>query len=149
MQAAGESIKFTYMKRLLYLCIGLVVIIFIIISTVFSQSLLGFVYFIFSMLLIQNYLGFYLQPEAPASQVYILKWLQVYLLVDLLVQMAFQYPFPLSSELATFLSNIGFDRIWQSSPTHLVFGVQTQMYSEVLTSNYTDLVTRGLTFFTV
>ena len=69
--------------------------------------------------------------------------------MDLFIQMAFQYPFPLSTDLATFLSNIGFDRIWQSSPAHLVFGVQRQMYSEVLTSNYTDLVTRGLTFFTV
>ena len=137
------------MKRSLYLCTGLVVIIFIIITTVFSQSLLGFVYFMFSMLLIQNYLSFYGCPEAPTSQVHILKWLQIYLLADLFIQMVYQYPIPLSPDLSQFLSNIGFDRIWQSSPAYLVFGVQRQLYSEVLTSNYSDLITRGLTFFTV
>ena len=81
------------MQDSLYTIFGLIMIAVILFISIFSQSLLCFGYFIFTMLLISNFKLLLEDPKARGQQLYILKWLVPYLLTDIFVMWVLQYPF--------------------------------------------------------
>lgn len=103
---------------------GLFMITMILFIGIFSTSLFCFGYFLFSMLLIFNFRKFLLDPMAANSQLYILRYLVPYILIDLVIIIFFQYPLIRMSETnaRTILNNLGVYRVWLILPKSLPFG---------------------------
>lgn len=60
-------------------------ILFLMLTSIFSHNFIALGYFIFSMVLIYNYRNFFKESEARDNQIIILKWfLLPYLLLDIL-----------------------------------------------------------------
>lgn len=65
---------------------------FILFISIFSKSLLSFGYFIFAMMLIYNYRRFLEDPNAPQNQLYVLSWVELYLILDISLVLVYNIP---------------------------------------------------------
>jgi len=76
---------FNFMCEILYTNFALIMIFFLMLTSVFSLNYIALGYFFFSMILIHNYRNFFQDSNARDRQMIILKWfLLPYLLVDIL-----------------------------------------------------------------
>lgn len=72
----------------IYTNFALVMILFLMLTSVFSHNLIALGYFVFSMVLMLNYRNFFQQSSARDNQIIILKYfLLPYLLLDILLQL--------------------------------------------------------------
>jgi multisubunit Na+/H+ antiporter MnhE subunit len=68
----------------LYSNFALIMILFLMLTSIFSHNFIALGYFIFSMVLIYNYRNFFKESEARDNQIIILKYfLLPYLLMDI------------------------------------------------------------------
>ena len=69
----------------LYANFALIMILFLMLTSVFSSNFVALGYFCFSMVLIYNYRNFFVESESRDNQIIILKYfLLPYLLLDIL-----------------------------------------------------------------
>jgi hypothetical protein len=79
---------FNFMCEILYTNFALIMIFFLMLTSVFSLNYIALGYFFFSMILIHNYRNFFQDSNARDRQMIILKWfLLPYLLLDILTQL--------------------------------------------------------------
>jgi len=79
---------FNFLCEILYTNFALIMIFFLMLTSVFSLNYIALGYFFFSMILIHNYRNFFQDSNARDRQMIILKWfLLPYLLLDILTQL--------------------------------------------------------------
>lgn len=79
---------FNFFCEILYTNFALIMIFFLMLTSVFSLNYIALGYFFFSMILIHNYRNFFQDSNARDRQMIILKWfLLPYLLLDILTQL--------------------------------------------------------------
>jgi len=137
-----ESLKLRVMKyteELLFTNFALIMITFLLLTSVFSHNFIALGYFVFSMILCFNYRNFFTDTKARDNQLLILQYfLLPYLLIDIAAQLCTQIPFESSAGEQTMLKTIGFVQVWKYFP-------ETIFLSETIAEKVTVTASTSLT----
>ena len=100
---------FNFLAENLYANFALTMILFLLLTSVFSSNFIALGYFCFSMVLIYNFRNFFVESEARDNQIIILKYfLLPYLLLDILAQLCTQIPYDIKNETILWIQAAGF-----------------------------------------
>lgn len=149
----NKMIRFlTALESDVYANFALIMITFLLITSVFSNNFVALGYFAFSMILIINYRNFFTDSRSKDGQVFVLKFfLLPYLLLDILAQLVSQVPQDLSGDVNTdWLSIVGFNQVWEFYPPWIYLGEPvSESISVNPTTSLTILFLKAVVYFVV